>query len=56
MEQEIRKKTFRGAKIEDVILELDKLSSLCQEKSKSSDQLERHISMKEWLLLIQLLQ
>jgi ClpX C4-type zinc finger len=41
MEQDFRKKTFRGAKIEDIILELEKLSSLCEEKSKSSDQLER---------------
>ncbi|EHL78557.1 MULTISPECIES: ClpX C4-type zinc finger protein [Bacillus] len=41
MEQDFRKKTFRGAKIEDVILELEKLSSLCEEKSKSSEQLER---------------
>ncbi|MGM9927793.1 MAG: ClpX C4-type zinc finger protein [Bacillus sp. (in: firmicutes)] len=41
MEQDFRKKTFRGAKIEDVILELEKLSSLCEEKSQSSDQLER---------------
>lgn len=41
MEQDFRKKTFRGAKIEDVILELEKLSTLCEEKSKSSDQLER---------------
>jgi len=41
MDQDFRKKTFRGAKIEDIILELEKLSSLCEEKSKSSDQLER---------------
>lgn len=41
MEQDFRKKTFRGAKIEDIILELEKLSSLCEEKSKRSDQLER---------------
>ena len=41
MDQNFRKKTFRGAKIEDIILELEKLSSLCEEKSKSSDQLER---------------
>lgn len=41
MEQDFRKKTFRGAKIEDVILELEKLSLLCEEKSKSSEQLER---------------
>ena len=40
MEQDFRKKTFRGAKIEDVILELEKLSSLCETKSKSSEQLE----------------
>lgn len=41
MDQEFRKKTFRGAKIEDVILELEKLSTLCEEKAKKSDQLER---------------
>ena len=41
MEQDFRKKTFRGAKIEDVILELEKLSLLCEEKSQSSKQLER---------------
>ncbi|MCU9614524.1 ClpX C4-type zinc finger protein [Caldibacillus lycopersici] len=41
MEQEFRKKTFRGAKIEDIILELEKLSELCEEKSKGSDHLER---------------
>lgn len=41
MQQDFRKKTFRDAKIEDVILELEKLSSLCEEKSKSSDPLER---------------
>ncbi|WP_054954927.1 ClpX C4-type zinc finger protein [Paenibacillus dakarensis] len=41
MDQDFRKKTFRGAKIEDMILELEKLSKLCEEKSKSSDQLER---------------
>lgn len=41
MEQDFRKKTFRGAKIEDIILELEKLSSLCEEKSSNSEQLER---------------
>lgn len=41
MEQDFRKKTFRGAKIEDVILELEKLSTLCEEKSQNSSQLER---------------
>ena len=41
MEQDFRKKTFRGAKIEDVILELEKLSLLCEEKSKGCEQLER---------------
>lgn len=41
MDQDFRKKTFRGAKIEDTILELEKLSSLCDEKSKSSEALER---------------
>lgn len=41
MDQDFRKKMFRGAKIEDVIIELEKLSSLCDEKSKSSDKLER---------------
>ncbi|MFJ7737687.1 ClpX C4-type zinc finger protein [Lysinibacillus sp. NPDC097287] len=41
MDQDFRKKTFRGAKIEDTILELEKLSLLCEEKSKGSEQLER---------------
>ncbi|PAQ13483.1 hypothetical protein CD798_15450 [Bacillaceae bacterium SAOS 7] len=41
MDQDFRKKTFRGAKIEDVILELEKLSSLCEEKVKNSDVLDR---------------
>lgn len=41
MDQDFRKKTIRGAKIEDLILELEKLSSLCEEKSNNSDQLER---------------
>lgn len=41
MDQDFRKKTFRGAKIEDLLMELEKLSSLCEEKSKSSEQLER---------------
>ncbi|UQZ35182.1 hypothetical protein C2I18_17625 [Paenibacillus sp. PK3_47] len=39
--EDFRKKNFRGAKIEDMILELEKLSSLCEEKANSSDQLER---------------
>ena len=41
MEQDFRKKTFRGAKIEDVILELEKLSLLCEEKAKGCEPLER---------------
>ncbi|WP_110926364.1 ClpX C4-type zinc finger protein [Bacillus massiliglaciei] len=41
MDEKFRKKTFRGAKIENIILETEKLSSLCEEKSKGSDQLER---------------
>ena len=41
MDQDFRKKTFRGAKVEDVIRELEKLISLCEEKSNSSKQLER---------------
>lgn len=41
MDQDFRKKTFRGAKIEDVILELEKLSLLCEEKAKNSDEIER---------------
>jgi hypothetical protein len=35
------KKTFRGAKIEDIIIELEKLSQLCEQKINTSDQLER---------------
>ena len=41
LDQDFRKKTFRGAKIEDVILEVEKLSLLCEEKSISSEQIER---------------
>ncbi|MGP7817316.1 ClpX C4-type zinc finger protein [Niallia sp. 01092] len=41
MDQDFRKKTFRGAKIEDTILELEKLSQLCEEKIKNSQQIER---------------
>ncbi|WP_106767918.1 ClpX C4-type zinc finger protein [Paenibacillus faecalis] len=41
MDQEFRKKTFRGAKIEDTILELEKLSQVCEEKVHSSQQVER---------------
>ena len=41
MDRDFRKKTFRGAKIEDIILELEKLSALCEEKSSSSGPLER---------------
>lgn len=41
MDHDFRKKTFRGAKIEDVILEVEKLSTLCEEKAKNSKQLER---------------
>lgn len=41
MDNDFRKKIFRGAKIEDVILELEKLSLLCEEKSQSCEQLER---------------
>ena len=41
MEQDFHKNTFLEAKIEEMILELENLSSLCEEKSKSSDQLER---------------
>ncbi|MDF1509876.1 ClpX C4-type zinc finger protein [Robertmurraya sp. DFI.2.37] len=41
MEQDFRKKTFRGAKVEDIILELEKLSSLCDEKSRNSEELTR---------------
>jgi len=41
MDQDFRKKMFRGAKIEDVILELEKLSQLCEVKTKDSQQIER---------------
>jgi hypothetical protein len=41
VDQEFRKKTFRGAKIEDIILELEKLSQICEEKVTKSKQLER---------------
>ncbi|KGA98464.1 hypothetical protein AJ85_02790 [Alkalihalobacillus alcalophilus ATCC 27647 = CGMCC 1.3604] len=36
MDQDFRKKTFRGAKIEDVILELKKLINLCETKSSKA--------------------
>lgn len=38
MDQDFRKKTFRGAKIEDMILELENLSALCEGKSQQSEQ------------------
>ncbi|WP_413380112.1 ClpX C4-type zinc finger protein [Alkalihalobacillus sp. 1P02AB] len=41
MDQDFRKKTFRGAKIEDVILELKKLISLCETKSSKSEDKEQ---------------
>lgn len=41
MEQDFHEKTSRGAKIDALISELEKLSSLCEEKSEGSDQLER---------------
>lgn len=41
MDQDFRKKMFRGAKIEDIILELEKLSQLCEVKTKDSQQIER---------------
>ncbi|MCM3783471.1 ClpX C4-type zinc finger protein [Neobacillus mesonae] len=41
MDQEFRKKTFRGAKIEDTIMELEKLSALCEDKVKTSQETER---------------
>lgn len=41
MEQDFRKKLFRGAKIEDTIKELENLSHLCEEKVKNSEQLDR---------------
>ncbi|WP_192800092.1 ClpX C4-type zinc finger protein [Priestia endophytica] len=39
MDQDFRKKTFRGAKIEDMILELENLSALCEEKSQQSKEM-----------------
>ncbi len=41
MEQDSHKKTSRGVNIEDLILELEKLISLCEEKSEGSEQLDR---------------
>ncbi|MCY8232559.1 ClpX C4-type zinc finger protein [Priestia endophytica] len=41
MDQDFRKKTFRGAKIEDMILELENLSAICEEKSQKSEEMER---------------
>lgn len=41
LEKDFRKKTFRGAKIEDVIIEFEKLAQLCEEKIKASAETER---------------
>ena len=41
MEQDFRKKIFRGAKIEDIILELERLGILCEEKAQNSVVIER---------------
>lgn len=41
MDQEFRKKTFRGAKIEDMILELENLSALCEEKAQKIEEMGR---------------
>ncbi|RAL25635.1 ClpX C4-type zinc finger protein [Thermoflavimicrobium daqui] len=41
MSQEFRRRTFRGAKIEDIIIELQKLSQLCEEKINKYESLER---------------
>ncbi|CAM4429707.1 ClpX C4-type zinc finger protein [Paenibacillus tarimensis] len=41
MDQDFRKKTFRGAKIEDVILELEKLTELCEDKRKACDTVDQ---------------
>lgn len=41
MDQEFRKKMFRGAKIEDTILELEKLSLLCESYMDKSESIER---------------
>ncbi|KMK77721.1 ClpX C4-type zinc finger protein [Alkalihalobacillus pseudalcaliphilus] len=41
MEQDFRKKTFRGAKVEDLIKELENLSTLCEGKSEQSAHIER---------------
>ncbi|MEJ8547300.1 ClpX C4-type zinc finger protein [Brevibacillus borstelensis] len=41
MDQDFRKKTFRGAKIEDTIQELDKLIELCEKNRANSDSLDR---------------
>ncbi|GAB6929307.1 hypothetical protein JCM10914A_32900 [Paenibacillus sp. JCM 10914] len=41
MDQDFRKKMFRGAKIEDTILELEKLSQLCESYMVKSDHTER---------------
>ena len=41
MDQEFRKKIFRGAKIEDIILELERLGTLCEEKAQNCVLIER---------------
>jgi hypothetical protein len=41
VDSDFQKNTFRGAKIEDVILEVEKLIQLCEEKTRNSQSLER---------------
>ncbi|QTL52393.1 ClpX C4-type zinc finger protein [Priestia aryabhattai] len=41
MDNDFRKKTFRGAKIEDTIIEFEKLIKLCEERTVAGDQLEK---------------
>lgn len=40
MEQDFRKKNFRGAKIEDIILEVENLCRLCEEKARDCNDSE----------------
>ncbi|MCM3623638.1 ClpX C4-type zinc finger protein [Brevibacillus borstelensis] len=41
MDRDFRKKTFRGAKIEDIIQEFERLIQLCEQNRDKSDSLDR---------------
>ncbi|GAA0360102.1 ClpX C4-type zinc finger protein [Bacillus horti] len=41
MDKDFRKKTFRGAKIEDHIIEVERLANLCEQKIKETENTDR---------------